>query len=54
MKSRGLQKGTSNPEKFESTTLAYVQKAQFSIFFMNWEKLRGPARVTFVYAKISL
>ena len=58
MKSRGLQKETSNSEKFGSKTLAYIQKAQFSIFFMNLEKLRDPARVTFVnsltYIKIKL
>ena len=54
MKSRGLQKETSDSEKFGSKTLAYIQKAQFSIFFMNLEKLRDPARVTFVNAKISL
>ena len=26
--------------------MAYIHKTQFSVFFMNWEKLRGPARPT--------
>ena len=35
-------------------TLAYIQKTQFSIFFMNWQKLRSPDTATFKNIKISL
>ena len=38
----------------ESVTYAYIQKTYFLIFFMNWEKSRSAARVTFKNPKISL
>ena len=33
--------------KFRSTAQAYFQNTQFSIFIINWEKLRSSAKVTF-------
>ena len=43
-----------NCEKFISKTFAYIHKTQFSIFFMNQDKMRGSARATFKNYKISL
>ena len=33
--------------KFGRTASVKIEKSQFFIFFLNWEKLRSPARVTF-------
>ena len=43
-----------NCEKFISKTFAYIHKTQFSIFFMNQDKMRGSARATFKNYKIPL
>ena len=43
-----------NSEKFGSATKSYIEKNYFFIFFLNWEKLRNPARATFKNLKISL
>ena len=50
MKPRVLQnsqfpKSLVNLEKFGSKMQAYIQKAQFSNFLINWDKSRSPARV---------
>ena len=60
MKPLGLQKSQFlnslvNWEKSGSATQAYTQKKNFFfIFFLNWEKLRNPARATFKNPKITL
>ena len=43
-----------NREKFVSVAKTYIQKIQFSIFFMNWEKMRSPDKATLKKPKISL
>ena len=44
-----------NWKRFESAALDCIKKnLQYFIFFMNWEKLRSPARATFKNPKISL
>ena len=44
-----------NWKRFESAALDCIKKnLQYFIFFMNWEKLRSPAKATFKNPKISL
>ena len=58
MKPLGLQKSQFlnslvNWEKSGSAIQAYTQKIYFDLF-LNWEKLRNPARATFKNPKITL
>ena len=52
MESKGLQKSQflnslANWEILGGAAYAYIDKIQFSIFFLNLEKLGSPSRATF-------